>query len=85
MNDMEKELINYNYKNESINKWIKIFNRTKSKRIKNKQFVKILVEAIKERKIIKTSEVVMLDIDVYQELKSYEDIYLKLKEKAEKE
>lgn len=68
MNDIIPVLIEHKYKNKEINKWILIYKRTKSKRIKNKQFVKILINAIKERKIIKCGDVVLLDIPVYKEL-----------------
>lgn len=83
MNELEQALVDYHYENEDINKRIIIFKRTKNKRIKNKQFVKILSAATKERKVIKCSDVVLLDIDYYLELKHYEVLYEKLKKQKE--
>lgn len=68
MNDIEKSLLNYNYKNKDTIKAIKIYKRTKKKRIKNKQFQLILSNAVKERKVIKCDDVVLLDIKVYEDL-----------------
>lgn len=70
MNALVSELIHYQYKNNDINHWIKIYLRTKNKRIKNKQFSRILVAAVKERKTIIANDVVLLDVEVYLDLKN---------------
>lgn len=83
MNAIVEELINHHYKNEEINKWVKIYKKTKNNRIQNKQFSKILPAAIKERKIIKCQKVVLLDLDVYSVLREYESQYNSLKQKID--
>lgn len=79
MNEVVKELTNYTYENQKINKWISIMKRTKNKRIQNKQFAKILIASAKERKIIKCSDVVLLDVDVFTEMKNKLNYYYELK------
>ena len=74
MNAVEKALVNYTYDNQDINKWVTIFKRTKKNRIKNKQFVKILVAAIKERKVIRCDEVVLVDMPMAETLLGNQDV-----------
>lgn len=85
MNDVVKELTNYTYQNTKINKWVSIFKRTKNKRIQNKQFAKILIASSKERKIIECSDVVLLDISVYNEMHEKITYYEELKKALEKQ
>jgi hypothetical protein len=77
MNSIVNELINHNYEDKKINKWIKIYKNTKSNRIKNKQFSKILIGAVNERKSIHNEDVVLMDIrtytDLISEIKTLED------------
>lgn len=65
---IEKEIMEFTYENKEIEKWKVIYKRTKNKRIKDKQWVKIFKASIKERLIIKTGEVVLLDIELFNEL-----------------
>lgn len=62
------QLLDPTYKNESINKTIRLYKRTKKKRVKNKLFKRIFIDAIKEKKVVAYQEVVLMDINVYSSM-----------------
>lgn len=65
-----KSILSHKYNNPEIRKSIKIFKRTKSKRIRNKHFDKMLYLAVKEKKAIQVNNIVIIDIETYNSFKN---------------
>lgn len=85
---MLHQLLDPTYETESINKAIRCYKRTKKKRIKNKLFKKILIEAIREKNVVLFKEVVLMENYVYSAMINHiektENEIIKLTDEVEK-
>lgn len=85
---MLHQLLDPTYETESINKAIRCYKRTKKKRIKNKLFKKILIEAIREKNVVLFKEVVLMGNYVYSAMINHiektENEIIKLTDEVEK-
>lgn len=84
MNELVKEILNHGYADTAMKKQVFIYKRSRSKRIKDKIFVKLFSTFTKEKSVAVIGDVVLVEIGAYQkiinELKELEEKLLTLQE-----
>lgn len=81
MNDLVKTLLNHEYINPNMKKQKYIYKRTRKNRIKDKVFMRLFIEFMRERPATMTRDFVLLRIDMYNELvKQIEELGKELQE-----
>lgn len=85
MNNLVKTILNHEYADSTMKKQVYIYKRSRSKRIKNKVFVKLLSTFTTEKPIAEMGDLVLIKIGAYRELmtqiKELEEQLVKMQER----
>ncbi|MFP3726448.1 hypothetical protein U8V72_14770 [Priestia filamentosa] len=66
MKTLADEILLLSYEGEEIKELINRYKKTKKKRIKNKIFKKLIPLCVKEKGVLKLSDVVLMKYEVYE-------------------
>lgn len=68
MNDLVKTILTHDYEDSTMKKQVYIYKRSRSKRIKDKVFVKLFSTFTTEKPVAEIGDVVLIKMGVYREL-----------------